>query len=223
LNPDTQISGDALGIMLEAAERERAPTIIGPQIISPQGVPQSCSARKLPTLGVVALRLLGLERIRPSVFQRLTAYRLDQEQRVEAISGACTLAAREVFVKIGLLDVTLPMGGEDIDWYWRARSLGIPIRYVPAARIIHIGGASRALALTRTDLAGVMALYFYFKKHGKSYITSGYLLLLFFTTILKAVFLTLYWPFSRNWKPHVKTKLTVCFHIVLWILIGPKR
>jgi GT2 family glycosyltransferase len=223
LNPDTVVLGDALGTMMDAAERDREPAIVGPQIISPEGVPQSCSARKLPTLNIALLRLLGVERIWPGLFRQWTAYPLDCDQPVEAISGACTLAAREVFDAIGPLDAALPMGGEDIDWYRRAMTNGIAIRYVQKAQIIHIGGASRAMALARTDLEGFRALYFYFTKHGSSYVASGYLLVLLLTTIVKSIFLLFYWPFSHDVKHQVVIKLTVCYRIVKWILIRPKN
>jgi len=217
------VQGDTLGMMLDVAEQDQGCSILGPKILSPDGIAQSCSARRLPNLRIAALRLLGFERFSPRLFQRFNAYCLDQDQVVEAISGACTLAAGNVFGQVGLLDESLPMGGEDIDWYMRAKEHGINIRYLHVPQVIHIGGASRALALERTDLEGFKALYFYFKKHCHIFISLSYLVLLFFTTILKFVFWLIYWPFSASLKHHVLIKLKVCIRIMQWILFNPTK
>lgn len=222
LNPDTVFQDDVLSRLMALAEGEQAGVVVGPQLLSPDGTAQSASARRLPGLCTIAARLIGLERLQPSLYRRLTAYPPDRDQTVEAISGACTLVPAALFAQVGLLDETMPMGGEDIDWYKRAQNAGIVIRYLHQPRLLHIGGASRALALERTDMAGYAALYYYFKKHHGSGTAGAYLLLLLLTTLLKLAAWLAYAPVSGSRSRQVFVKIKIGVGLIRWILWAEK-
>jgi GT2 family glycosyltransferase len=66
----------------------------------------------------------------------------DTEGTVGAISGAAFLLPRAVFDVLGGFDTSLEAFGEDVDLSLRAVRMGIPLRYVPDARIEHALGAS---------------------------------------------------------------------------------
>ncbi len=66
----------------------------------------------------------------------------DNEGTVGAISGAAFLLPRQALDALGGFDTSLEAFGEDVDLSLRAVRRGIPLRYVPEARIEHALGAS---------------------------------------------------------------------------------
>ncbi len=66
----------------------------------------------------------------------------DGEGTVGAVSGAALSIPSEVLAAIGGFDESLEAFGEDVDLSLRAVRRGVPLRYVPEARIAHHLGAS---------------------------------------------------------------------------------
>jgi len=66
----------------------------------------------------------------------------DVEGTVGAVSGAAFLIPRPVLDVLGGFDTSLEAFGEDVDLSLRAVRMGIPLRYVPDARIEHALGSS---------------------------------------------------------------------------------
>jgi GT2 family glycosyltransferase len=61
---------------------------------------------------------------------------------VETGIMAFMLAPREMFKRVGPLDETFPLYGEDMDWCYRAGLQHVPLVYDPALALTHVGGAS---------------------------------------------------------------------------------
>jgi GT2 family glycosyltransferase len=57
---------------------------------------------------------------------------------------AFMLASQSVFRQVGMLDEAYPLYGEDMDWCFRARKLGVDLLYDPSLELTHVGGASAA-------------------------------------------------------------------------------
>lgn len=55
----------------------------------------------------------------------------------EWVSGACFLAAREAFEKVGGFDENIFLYGEDVDLSWRLRGAGYKLQYIPSAVVNH--------------------------------------------------------------------------------------
>ncbi len=68
--------------------------------------------------------------------------RFDGPHETSYVSGCCLLMRRNVIEKIGLLDESYFIYGEDADWCIRARRAGYPSIVVPSARIWHKVSAS---------------------------------------------------------------------------------
>jgi GT2 family glycosyltransferase len=66
----------------------------------------------------------------------------DSERNVDFLIGACILLRREVFEQTGGFDERFFLYSEETDWQRRIRDLGWEIALTPAARVIHLGGAS---------------------------------------------------------------------------------
>ena len=67
----------------------------------------------------------------------------DREEEVFSASGAAVLYRRALFEKIGLFDEDFFAYFEDIDLGFRAQRFGYPCVFVPRARVVHVGKASR--------------------------------------------------------------------------------
>ena len=63
-------------------------------------------------------------------------------ERTGYLTGCCLLARREAWERIGLLDERYYIYAEDADWCLRARRLGLPLLFVPTARLWHKVSAS---------------------------------------------------------------------------------
>ena len=63
-------------------------------------------------------------------------------ERTGYITGCCLLARRDAWERVGLLDERYYIYAEDADWCLRARRIGLPLLFVPTARLWHKVSAS---------------------------------------------------------------------------------
>jgi len=61
-----------------------------------------------------------------------------------ALSGSLLAIRRSAWERVGPFDERYPLYFEETDWLLRARSRGLPARYVPAAEAVHLYGRSAA-------------------------------------------------------------------------------
>ena len=66
----------------------------------------------------------------------------DEPKVVDYVSGSALFIKADVMGKIGLLDSTLFLYNEDVDWCLRARKGGYKILYTPTTTVFHKHGAS---------------------------------------------------------------------------------
>lgn len=64
-------------------------------------------------------------------------------RRVSAVTGACLLVRRELFVSVGGFDETLPSDFNDVDFCLRLADAGFRTLWTPHANLVHHEGASR--------------------------------------------------------------------------------
>ena len=62
---------------------------------------------------------------------------------VSAVTGACMLTRRDVFVQLGGFDETLPVAYNDVDYCLRLRQHGHRVLFAPLAELYHHEGQSR--------------------------------------------------------------------------------
>ena len=151
LNPDCQVSDDAIERLITILRSTDRIGMVGPHLLNPDGSEQAGGRRRLPTPSLVLLgsaATLGLQRF---LALRLPDFLLHQVPlpsnpiEVEAISGACMMARREMITDIGPLDEQYFLHVEDLDWFMRARRAGWKILFVPDAKVVHQKGVSSQL------------------------------------------------------------------------------
>ena len=157
LNSDAEIASGGIQALKSALANWEGRAIVGPRLVSPNGTVQR-SAGLLPRPSDLVVRALGLHAIaqrsalvpvigglvRRSRWARDYASAVTASGPIETamVSGACFAIGREAFEELGGFDERFFMYFEDADLCRRAAAAGMPIRYVPAAVVTHIGGAS---------------------------------------------------------------------------------
>jgi len=118
LNPDTEVVGDALSMMVAYLEHHDDVGALGPRLVFPDGRTQS-SRRRFPTLATVFLESTLLQQWFPRSAVLSRYYVLDrgddEVQDVDWLVGACLLIRRQVWEQVGPLDEAFFMYSEELD------------------------------------------------------------------------------------------------------------
>lgn len=146
LNPDTIVEEDTFNTMIRFMESHPEAGMAGCKILNPDGTFQLACRRSFPTPWVAFTKIFGLSALFPKskLFARYNITYLDENQtyEVDAISGSFMFLRREVYEKVGGLDESFFMYGEDLDWCFRIKEAGFKIYYVHSTKIIHFKGES---------------------------------------------------------------------------------
>jgi GT2 family glycosyltransferase len=170
LNTDTILRADTLRRLVAFFDAEPRAGIVGPKVLNPDGSFQPQCKRGLPTPAASLFYMLGLHRRWPASHTAgqylLTYLPEDQPARVEAVSGCCLMARREVWTEIGPLDEAIFAFGEDIDWCVRANRAGWDVWYNPAAQIVHLKGQGGVHSKPYAKARGMhQGMWVFYRKH----------------------------------------------------------
>ena len=149
LNADTRIQPNAFKALVDFMDEHPLVGIGGSRSERPDATPQR-SAFRFPTplgdfeasikLGLVSW-LLRRWVIAPPVSDRAC--------ETDWVAGASMIIRKEVFRDIGLLDEGYFTWFEDVDFCFNAKKAGWQVWYVPASRVIHLGGQTTGITVKR--------------------------------------------------------------------------
>ena len=146
LNPDTVVEEDTFEKVIGFMDQHPDAGGLGVKMIDGKGIFLPESKRGLPTPWVAFYKIFGLSRLFPSskVFGRyhLSFLNEDEIHEIDVLAGAFMLLRRETIEKVGVLDETFFMYGEDIDLSYRIQLAGYKNYYYPETTIIHYKGES---------------------------------------------------------------------------------
>ncbi|MCD6024324.1 MAG: putative glycosyltransferase [Fibrobacteria bacterium] len=149
LNTDTVFSESVLPACLAVA-REQAPAIVACRLLNADGSLQA-SADRFPRLRNLFLEIFGdSASAGAKTLRRLEG--IAQPSPVDWICGAFLLVEHETYARLGGLDESIFMYGEDVELCWRALGAGVRCWYVPSARLVHLGGGTVNHASARAVL-----------------------------------------------------------------------
>lgn len=142
LNPDVQLLTPIASLSEAGGD-----LATGKLVDSAGTVQKGFNLRTFPRPITLAFEVLGINKVWPgnSVNRRYRCLDVDMSQSadVEQPPGAFLLVRREVWRKLGGLDVAFhPIWFEDVDFCKRARDAGYTARYVPEVVAAHRGGHS---------------------------------------------------------------------------------
>ena len=173
INPDVIIKENTFSVLMDYLESNSNVGCVGPKIINADGSIQHSCKRSFPTPLNAIFRLFSLDKIFPKskIFgeYNLTYLDINQIHKVDAISGAFMMFDRKIIDKVGILDESFFMFGEDIDFCFRIKNQGYDIVYNPETEIMHYKGES--VKSSPYDMVNVFynAMEIYFEKYSKNY------------------------------------------------------
>lgn len=146
LNPDTVVEEDTFQKVVNFMKNHPEAGGLGVKMIDGKGVFLPESKRGLPTPWVAFYKMFGLSRLFPKS-KKFGKYHLsylseNEIHEVDVLAGAFMLMRKSVLDKVGLLDETFFMYGEDIDLSYRIQQGGFKNYYFPETTIIHYKGES---------------------------------------------------------------------------------
>ncbi len=145
LNPDTEIQGVALQQLVASLESIPTAGMVGARLLNSDLSLQTTCVTALPSILNQALGSDHLRRAFPKWWIWGMRPLFEEPQgpvSVEAISGACMMANREVIEQVGGFSTDYFMYSEDMDLCVKIAKGGCKIYYVPTARIVHHAAGS---------------------------------------------------------------------------------
>ena len=169
LNPDTVIGEESVRSLCFFMDEHPEAGGIGVKMLDGHGVFLAESKRSFPSPWVSFCKIFGLSKLFPSsrLFARYSLPYLNKEKqhKVEVLAGAFMFLRRKALDKVGLLDESFFMYGEDIDLSYRIVQGGYVNYYIPE-RILHYKGESTVRDGTYMKRFRE-AMQFFYKKHFK--------------------------------------------------------
>lgn len=142
LNNDLEFGPDLVRRLVEFAQ-DQGPGVFGPRILDWNRPERLDAAWGRVNWSHVLCRFKGKGSLDGPSWRR--------SRRVELLLGCALLADRSVFEQVGQFDERFFMYHEEVDFLYRCRLKGVPVRYCPFAAALHRG----AFSTRRTPLKKV--------------------------------------------------------------------
>lgn len=169
LNPDTVVSEDTFEKCIQKMDEDASIGALGVKMIDGRGDFLPESKRSLPSPKVAFYKISGLSSLFPTS-KEFAKYHVgdipaDQSAYIEILSGAFMFMRKSVLDKIGYLDETFFMYGEDIDLSYRFILEGYKNYYLADTTIIHYKGESTKKGSVNYVKAFYEAMIIFANKH----------------------------------------------------------
>ncbi len=169
LNPDTVVREDTFKKCIGFMEAHEDAGGLGVKMIDGSGNFLPESKRGFPSPFVAFSKTFGLSKLFPKskIFNKyhLGYLNKDETHEVDVLAGAFMLLRKSVLDKIGLLDETFFMYGEDIDLSYRIVKAGYKNYYFAETTIIHYKGESTKRGSLNYVRTFYNAMIIFAKKH----------------------------------------------------------
>ena len=192
LNPDTVVEDDTFSKCIAFMDSHPDAGGLGVKMVDGKGQFLPESKRGLPTAKTAFYKMFGLAKLFPHS-KRFARYYMghlsdDETNEVEILAGAFMLMRKETLDKVGLLDETFFMYGEDIDLSYRITQGGYKNYYFPETRIIHYKGESTKKTSVNYVFVFYRAMEIFAKKHFGNSWAKSFSLLINMAIYIKAFF-----------------------------------
>ena len=169
LNPDTVVAEDTFEKVLGFMDEHPDAGGLGIRMIDGRGNFLPESKRGLPRPMVAFYKIFGLSTLFPRS-ARFSRYHLgnlpkEENHEIDVLSGAFMLIRKETLDKVGLLDETFFMYGEDIDLSYRIQLGGYKNYYFADSSIIHYKGESTKKSSVNYVFVFYNAMIIFARKH----------------------------------------------------------
>ncbi len=169
LNPDTIVAEDTFEKCVSFMDEYPDSGSLGVKMIDGAGNFLPESKRGFPSPWVAFCKTFGLSKIFPKsrLFNQYHLGFLDKNEthEIDILAGAFMMVRKSALDKIGLLDETFFMYGEDIDWSYRIQKGGYKNYYLADTQIIHYKGESTKKGSLNYVKVFYNAMIIFAKKH----------------------------------------------------------
>jgi GT2 family glycosyltransferase len=190
LNPDTVVQEDTFEKVISFMNAHPTAGGLGIKMLDGKGNFLPESKRGLPTPWVAFYKIFGLAKLLPNSKKfgqyHLTFLDKDKTHQVDILSGAFMLMRKEVLDKIGLLDETFFMYGEDVDLSYRITQAGYQNYYFADSSIIHYKGESTKKSSVNYVVVFYKAMAIFAKKHFSNKGAGAYIFFIYLAIYLRA-------------------------------------
>jgi hypothetical protein len=226
INSDVKVLKDCLTRLVDFAAAHPDVGMIGPRVIGGDGNLQR-SCKGFPTVWNMACRALALDAMFPRCKwfggYLLNYWKHDTQEAVDILSGCFWLARKDALDRVGLLDESFFMYGEDMDWCKRFWDAGWKLMFVPSAAAIHYGGASSSNAPVRFFVEKLRADFQYWRKHHSRVAVAVYFLITGLQLFLRTIGYLLAFCLGRDNRKDCQHKVQRSVAGLKWMLIGCPR
>ena len=190
LNPDTVVEEDTFAKCINFMDAHTNAGSLTVKMIDGKGRYLPESKRGLPSPRVSFFKIFGFTKLFPhsKTFARYYLGHLDENatNKIEILPGAFMFIRKNVLDKVGLLDESFFMYGEDIDLSYRILKADYDNYYFPETRIIHYKGESTKKGSINYVLIFYKAMVQFAKKHFTQKNARLYMSVVFFAIYLRA-------------------------------------
>lgn len=144
LNPDVVLNPDALDLLLEAAAAYSSASAWGGVTLDLKGRPDLGNTVHVPSLREMASRVIG-----KSSASSAPLVGVDNDARVDVLSGSFVMFRRSAWDEVGGLDDRYFLYCEEVDLFYRLALKGHSFWRIGAARAYHNIGHGEALSANR--------------------------------------------------------------------------
>jgi len=169
LNSDTKVLEMCIEKCVEYMDSNIEVGALGCKLVLANGNLDHACKRGFPTPEASLYYILKLHKLFPDSKKfgqyTLNYLPINEINEVDALTGAFMMVRKEVISKVGLLDETFFMYGEDLDWCFRIKEAGYMVIYYPEATTIHYKGGSSKRRRYKTIYEFHRAMYIFYNKH----------------------------------------------------------
>jgi GT2 family glycosyltransferase len=196
LNPDTEIKGNVLTVMMERLNSKTELAIIAPRLVN-SDLSLQVSCWPFPTLFNMLLEVFYLHNLAGT--GGYPAKKMKSNFNPDAVSGAAMLFSKRLINRIGGLDENL-FWMEDVDFCYRAKKAGAVVEYFPEAEIVHHSGKSSGSNYRAVISNQLLSKLKYVRKHYNSFAFFIACILILFHILSRIVLLFFLSPFSSKYR-----------------------
>lgn len=166
LNPDTVLKKDAIKELVDFIENQSWVGAVGPQLLDGPGKITN-SVRKFPTMTQALIRDTIIGKFIPwvKITRLIQILPMDKPSVVDNVSGGALLIKKELWKELGGMDERFFMFYEDVDLCKRIKEMGYNVFYLPAIKVIHLGGGSRHQDRSSAFYYSIKSRFLYFQKN----------------------------------------------------------
>lgn len=221
INSDVKVLPDCLTRLVDYCEQHPEVGMAGPRVLGGDGKLQR-SCRGFPSVWNMLCRALALDSFFPKS-KLFTGYSLrhwpqNYLRPVDILTGCFWLIRKDALPRVGLLDESFFMYGEDMDWCRRFWKHGWQVMFVPAAEAIHYGGGSSVNAPVRFYLEMQRADLQYWKKHHSRPAVACYFLISCLHLLLRTGGYSIAFLFTHRLRQTCRHKVKRSFACLKWLL-----